>query len=127
LYNIKEAAKLAGLSASTIRYYDKQGLLPFLGRTEAGYRVFSEQDMGLLKMIEYMKATGMSIQEIRQFTDCLKQGDASLQTRYEMFLQRKAVVQEQIRHMQETLAVIEYKCWYYRTAVEAGTEAIHKN
>ena len=67
----------------------------------------------------------MPIKEIRQFSDWLEQGDASLQQRYEMFLERKRVVEAQISELQETLKTINYKCWYYETAIAAGTEKIH--
>lgn len=52
--------------------------------------------------------------------------DASLQERYNMFLERKRIVDEQIKELEATQKIIEHKCWYYRTALEAGTEDIHK-
>lgn len=126
MYTIKEAAKKMNLPASTIRYYDKQGLLPFVERLESGYRSFSEADMGMLNMIECLKRTGMPIKEIKQFCQWVQQGDASLQQRYDMFQERRKVVQEQMEQLKKTMEVIEYKCWYYETALAAGTEAIHK-
>lgn len=126
MYTIKEVAELMNLPASTIRYYDKQGLLPFVERSDSGYRLFSEQDLGLLNMIECLKSTGMPIKEIRQFTLWLQQGDASLQQRYEMFLERRKAVQEQLEQLKKTMEIIDYKCWYYETALAAGTEAIHR-
>ena len=125
MYTIKEAAAKTNLPASTIRYYDKQGLLPFVQWSESGYRIFSENDIGLLNMIECLKKTEMPIKEIKQFTLWLQQGDASLEERYQMFLDRKKAVQQQIAQLQQTLEVIDYKCWYYETAIQAGTEAIH--
>lgn len=125
MYTIKEAAKIANLPASTIRYYEKQGLLPFVERSDTGYRLFSQKDLELLRMIECLKTTGMPIREIRQFTQWLKMGDASLQERLQMFLDRRKAVQEQIAGLEEVLRVIDYKCWYYQTAVDAGTEAVH--
>ena len=127
MYSIKEISEILGLPASTIRYYDKQGLLPFVERSEGGYRRFSEEDLSLLKMIECLKKTGMPIREILQFTRWLQQGDASLRERYEMFLERRKAVEKQIEQLQETLKVIDYKCWYYETALKAGTEAVHSN
>jgi len=125
MYTIKEAAAKMNLPASTIRYYDKQGLLPFVQRSESGYRMFSEKDIGLLNMIECLKLTGMPIKEIKQFTLWLQQGDDSLQERYQMFLERRKAVEQQIAQLQQTLKVIDYKCRYYETAIQAGTEAIH--
>jgi len=125
MYTIKEAAIKMNLPVSTIRYYDKQGLLPFVQRSESGYRMFSEKDIGLLNMIECLKLTGMPIKEMKQFTLWLQQGDDSLQERYQMFLERRKAVVQQIAQLQQTLKVIDYKCWYYETAIQAGTEAIH--
>lgn len=68
----------------------------------------------------------MSIKDIKQFCSWIQMGDASLDQRLAMFHERRKVVQDQIAKMEQTLATIEYKCWYYETAVAAGTEAIHK-
>lgn len=125
MYTIKEAAEMMDLPASTLRYYDRQGLLPFVARSDSGYRLFSEADMKLLRIIECLKRTGMPIKEIRQFTRWLQQGDASLQQRYDLFLERRWVVQEQMAQLKQTLQIIDYKCWYYETALAAGTEAVH--
>ena len=126
MYTMKDISELTKLPASTIRYYDKQGLLPFVERSDSGYRLFSEQDLGLLNMIECLKSTGMPIKEIRQFTLRLQQGDASLQQRYEMFLERRKAVQEQLEQLKKAMEIIDYKCRYYETALAAGTEAIHR-
>ena len=124
-YSIKAAANMIGVAPSTLRYYDKEGLLPSIERSESGYRVFSEDDLGMLKVIECLKKTGMPIKDIKQFTEWVKQGDDSLQERYDMFIKRKEAVQAQIDELQKTLEFVEYKIWYYQTALEAGTEAIH--
>ena len=122
---IKEAANLLAIPASTIRYYDKEGLLPFMERKQSGYRIFTEKDIATLRVINCLKKTGMPIKEIRQFSKWLEQGDDSLQERYEMFLERKRIVEQQIKELEDVLKVINYKCWYYETAIEAGTEKIH--
>ena len=111
MYTIKEAAEKMNLPASTIRYYDKQGLLPFVQRSESGYRMFSEKDIGLLNMIECLKQTGMPIKEIKQFCQWVQQGDASLQQRFDMFQERRKAVQDQMMQLEKTMEVIEYKCW----------------
>lgn len=124
-FTIKDAAKFMGVPASTIRYYDKEGLLPFVERKESGYRIFTEKDIAALRIIDCLKKTGMSIREIRQFSEWIEQGDASLQQRYEMFLERKRIVENQMAELQKILDTVNYKCWYYETAVAAGTEKIH--
>lgn len=67
----------------------------------------------------------MSIKDIQQFSKWVLMGDDSLQERYEMFLERKKAVEAQMADLQKTLDFINHKCWYYETALEAGTEKIH--
>lgn len=124
-YTIKDAADIMNVPTSTIRYYDKEGLLPFVKRLDYGYRIFTEKDIATLRIIDCLKKTGMPIKEIRQFSEWLEEGDASLQKRYDMFLERKKVVEEQMSKLQEILNIINQKCWYYETAIAAGTEKIH--
>jgi DNA-binding transcriptional MerR regulator len=126
-YTIGEVAKLLNLSVFTLRYYDKEGLMPFVERTASGKRIFRESDLSILHIIECLKLTGMPIKDIKCFIDWCSEGDASLQQRYDMFLERKAAVEAQMQELKKTMDVIEYKCWYYKTALDAGTEAVHYN
>ena len=121
-YTIGEMAKKLGLSASTLRYYDQEGLLPFVERSGGGARMFSDRDFGWLKVIECLKRSGLSIREIRSFTEMAKRGDASIGERLELFAARREAVQRQIEEMRETLAVLDFKCWYYEQAQRDGTE-----
>lgn len=126
-YTIKDAARIMGVPTSTIRYYDKEGLLPFVERLASGYRIFTEKDIATLRIIDCLKKTGMSIKEIRQFSSWLEQGDSSLQQRYDMFLERRRVVKQQMAELQKILDTVNYKCWYYETAIAAGTEKIYQS
>jgi DNA-binding transcriptional MerR regulator len=126
-YSIGEVAEKLNLSKSTIRYYDKEGLLPFIQRNESGIRMFAESDISMLQVIECLKNTGMSIKDIKKFSEWCKKGDLTLKERYELFLEREHSVKEQIEELQKSLNLIEHKCWYYKTSLEAGTENIHKN
>ncbi|WP_282141888.1 MerR family transcriptional regulator [Cytobacillus oceanisediminis] len=125
-YTISEVAKELNLTVYTLRYYDKEGLMPFVERTHSGNRLFKESDLSALKVIECLKATGMPIKEIKNFIDWCSEGDATLQQRYDMFLERRANVEAQMEELRKTMEVIEHKCLYYKTALEAGTEDIHK-
>lgn len=126
-YSISEVANELNLSVYTLRYYDKEGLIPFVERTASGTRLFKESDMEALRIIECLKSTGMPIKEIKNFIDWCSDGDSTLRKRYDMFLERKATVEAQMEELRKTMEVIEHKCLYYKTALEAGTEDIHKN
>ena len=96
-YSISEAAKKAGITASTIRYYEKEGLLPSIKRDKNGIRSITDDDLQHLKIVECLKATGIPIKDIRKFIDLCAEGDNSLQERYELFLDRKKAIQKQIK------------------------------
>ena len=126
MYTIREVSEMFHIPATTLRYYDKEGLLPYVGRKESGYREFSESDVQMLRVIECLKKSGMSIKEIKQFADWVQMGDDSLKERLEMFQNRKRAVDQQMEDLKKTMELIEYKCWYYETALAAGTEDVHK-
>ncbi|WP_416296504.1 MerR family transcriptional regulator [Paenibacillus illinoisensis] len=125
-YSISEVAKELNLTVYTLRYYDKEGLMPFVERTPSGVRKFKESDIDFLKIIQCLKLTGMPIKDIKDFIEWCSEGDSTLQERYDMFIERKASVQAQMEELRKTMEVIEHKCDYYKTAIAAGTEAIHK-
>ena len=125
-YAIGEVAKMLNLTIYTLRYYDKEGLLPHVERTPSGIRAFNESDVESLKIIECLKTSGMPLKDIKYFIDWCSQGDCTLQQRYDMFLERKAAVEAQMEELKKTMEDIDYKCWYYKTALEAGTENVHK-
>lgn len=120
-YSIGEAAQRMHLSAPTLRYYDKEGLLPFVDRSAGGARMFKESDFEWLRLIECLKSTGMPIRDIKQFIDWYMEGDTTLPQRRDMFYERRRAVEAQIEALQATLDMIDYKCWYYDTAVAAGS------
>lgn len=126
-FSISEVAKELNLTVYTLRYYDKEGLMPFIERTPSGIRIFKETDISALKIVECLKASGMPIKEIKNFIDWCSEGDSTLQQRYDMFMERKATVEAQMEELKKTMEIIEHKCFYYKTALEAGTEDIHKN
>lgn len=127
-YSIGQVAKRLGLTAHTLRYYEKEGLLPFVGKTSSGLRVFSENDIGWLMMIECLKGTGMSLKAIKQYIDWFIEGDSTLSQRLEMFKQQKVIVEEQLARMQKHLEKIDYKIAFYTEAVAKGSlEACNQN
>lgn len=121
LYTISEAAERMQLNPPTLRYYDKEGLLPFVERSSSGIRMFKESDFDWLRLIECLKATGMPIKDIKKFIDWYMEGDSTLEQRREMFHERKNAVEQQLNAMQEMLDIVTYKCWFYDKAVEEGS------
>ncbi len=98
-YSIKQAAQMAQLMPHTLRYYEKEGLLPFVGRTKNGNRQFSDDDMEWLELICCLKSTGMPIREIREFVLLSMEGDHTLAARCDMLKAHKRSVERQMEEM----------------------------
>ena len=125
IYTVGEVAKKLNVATSTLRYYDKEGLLPFVERSSGGMRVFKDEDMSWLKIIECLKKTGMPIKDIKHFIDYCMEGDSKIDERLSIIQSQRDAVIKQMKEMQEMLDMLSFKCWYYETAKEAGTCAIH--
>lgn len=126
-YTVGEMAKMLNVAPSALRFYDKQGLLPFVQRSDGGMRIFTEKDYEWLLIVDCLKKTGMQIKDIRAFIQMTIQGDETIEERLQLFYNQREVVKQQMVELQETLNVIEYKCWYYETAKKLGTTEIPEN
>ena len=125
-YTIKDMSELTGLPASTLRYYDKQGLLPNLRRDGNNIRIFSDDDYASLRLIDCLKRSGLSIKDIKSFIDMAGK-DSALTGRLEIFRKRREILKQELEDLKCILGVIEYKCWYYEKACEAGSDSAVKN
>lgn len=125
LYTIGEMATKLSVAPSTLRYYDKEGLLPFVDRSGGGIRMFKESDFGWLMIINCLKQSGMPIKEIKSFIDLCLKGDSSIDQRLEMIDAQRDSVLAQMEQLKHSLHILDYKHWYYETAKLAGTCKIH--
>ena len=121
-YTISEAAQKTGLPPSTIRYYDKEGLLPNIKRKN-GIRVFEDLDLRLMGLLTCLKNTGMPIKRIRDYVELTSKGDDTLRERYEIIKAQRQFVLDQIEQLQYYLEELDFKDWYYNKALAAGSES----
>ena len=124
-YTIGEMARKLDVAPSTLRYYDKEGLLPFVERSNGGIRMFKDEDMEWLRLLGCLKKAGMPLREIKAFMDWSRQGDATIGRRLDLLEKQRQSVLEQQKQLEDTLLMLDYKRWYYQTAQEAGTCAVH--
>jgi Predicted transcriptional regulators len=120
-YSIGEVSEMLNISISTLRYYDKEGLLPLVNRTSGNIRVFDDTDIECLKMIDCLKTTGLQLKEIKLFFEWCEEGDSTIEKRYQLFIEQKEKTERQIALLQKALDRVNYKCEYYRIAKEKGT------
>ncbi|MEJ6348485.1 MerR family transcriptional regulator [Holzapfeliella sp. He02] len=121
MYTIGQVSQQFNISVSTLRYYDKEGLLPQLKRV-SGIRYFSEKDLEALRVIECLKRSGLEIKTICQFMKWCELGNETLPKRKELFEKQKRVVEEEMKQLQKVYEMISYKCWYYGESVKLGSE-----
>lgn len=121
MYKISEVSKMFNIPVSTLRYYDKEGLFPSLKR-ESGIRLFSNQDLEALRVIECLKRSGLEIKDIKLFMDWCKEGSSTYKNRYELIQNQKEKVIKEIEHLNKTLDMLKYKSWYYSKLLESGNE-----
>lgn len=126
-YTVGEMAKLLGVAPSTLRYYDKEGLLPFVERSSGGIRVFKDSDYEWLRVIECLKKTGMKLTDIKNFIYMALNGDDTIDDRLALIIKQQTAVRKQMEELQETLDTLNFKRWYYETAKKAGTTAVPRN
>ena len=126
-YTIGKMAVKTGVAPSTLRYYDREGLLPFVERNSSGIRIFKDSDMDWLAIIECLKKTDMPIKEIKKFIDWCMEGDSTIDKRLALIDRQRELVLDRMAQMNKTLKMLNYKHWYYETAKKAGTCKIHEN
>lgn len=121
MYSIGQVSKMFDIPVSTLRYYDKEGLFPNLQRSGT-MRRFGEDELELLRVIECLKQTGLEIKEIKEFVAMIEEGPSTYAARKELFEARKAQTEADIARLRKALAMVEFKCWYYETALADGNE-----
>lgn len=127
MYKISEVATMFNLNISTIRYYDKEGLLINLKKDKTNIRLFTDNDIETLRVIECLKKSGMSIKEIKEFMSWCQEGEKTLKTRQEFFKKKRKELEEEFKTLEKAMAMIKYKCWYYDEALKDGNEKRVRN
>ena len=111
--HIGALASRTGRSVHTIRWYEAQGLIPGVARDDAGRRLYTEQHIGWLLLMERLRATGMSIAEMRRYTALVRQGKSTLAQRSELLRAHRQRVVDAMAQWTESLALLDAKIDFY--------------
>jgi DNA-binding transcriptional MerR regulator len=112
-YSIQIVAEKTGLAISTLRFYDKAGLLPFVARDSSGYRAFTDGDLALLHTIVCLKNTGMKIADIRRYIELVMAGPTTVKNRQALLATHREQVVAKQQEIARSLAEIDYKLQMY--------------
>jgi DNA-binding transcriptional MerR regulator len=113
-YTIKQTAEKTGLSEHTLRYYDREGLLPLLKRTKSGIRAFSENDINWIGLICCLKNSGMSIEKIKEFMSLCLKGAQTQEARKQLLLNHREYIIQQMEQLKNSLSIVDYKIAHYK-------------
>jgi len=116
-YTISEFSQITGISIYTLRYYEKEKLIK-PARKKNEQRCYTDQDIIWIEFVKRLKDTGMSIKDIRKYSELRAQGEETMAARLEMLIQHRAALENQIAAMQINLARLNEKIDYYKTAVK---------
>jgi MerR family transcriptional regulator, aldehyde-responsive regulator len=112
-FYIKEAAEKVGLPASTLRYYEQEGLLPLIKRDENGNRIFDETDLSWIELIVCFRKTDLALSELRAIVELTKEGESTARKRKQIFEKHKEKMMEKQRDLDIAFKKIETKIEYY--------------
>ena len=120
--SISEAAEATGLSAHTLRYYERAGLMASsVDRDESSsHRRYTEQDIGWVTMLTRLRGTGMPISAVRQYAELVRAGDGNEQERLELLVEHRERVLRQLEETREHLAAIDKKIDLYTERVQCS-------
>lgn len=129
LYSVAETAKIIGLSAHTLRYYERAGLmLPVERVGDGAHRRYSKKDLRLLQFLKRLRATGMPISEMQTYMALVQEGDSTHEARRELLELHACRVRARIEELKQSLTSVEWKIDNYRRLIreepeDAGQEA----
>ncbi|MBM7635366.1 stress response transcriptional regulator NmlR [Streptococcus saliviloxodontae] len=112
--NIKTASQELGISADTIRYYERIGLVPPITRTSSGIRDFQETDLNALEFVKCFRAAGVSVESLIDYMTLFPKGEATREARLTILLEEREKMVERLEELQSALKRLDKKINYYK-------------
>jgi DNA-binding transcriptional MerR regulator len=114
---IGEVSERYEISADTLRYYERVGLIPTVNRNNTGIRDYNEIDLKRVEFIKCMRSAGLPIEVLIEYVSLVQQGDQTIQARKEILKEQRRQLITRMKEMQETLNLLDYKIGVYEKAV----------
>ena len=114
---IAEVSEQSGLSADTLRYYERVGLIPPVHRNEGGIRDYDEFDLRRVDFIKCMRGAGLPVEVLIEYMELVQQGDKTIETRKEILIEQRDLLAARMEEMQKTLDRLNYKIDVYEKAL----------
>ena len=121
---IAEVSKKYQISADTLRYYEKEGLIPYISRSEGGVRNYTEEDCARIGFVKCMRSAGLSIEVLKQYFELFAKGKRTLKTRRDLLATEREKLKDRMTELQETLKRLDYKISVYDKALKSKTKEL---
>ncbi|MEU3216048.1 MULTISPECIES: MerR family transcriptional regulator [unclassified Streptomyces] len=118
-YTIGEVAAFTGLTAHTLRWYERIGLMTHVDRSHTGQRRFTNRDLDWLAFVGKLRLTGMPVADMVRYAELLREGEHTFEERQELLEATRRDVKARIAELQDTLAVLDHKIDFYAGARRA--------
>ncbi|WP_371773338.1 MerR family transcriptional regulator [Streptomyces sp. NBC_01438] len=118
-YTISEVVAFTGLTAHTLRWYERIGLMPHVDRSHTGQRRFTNRDLDWLTFVGKLRLTGMPVAHMVRYAELLREGDDTFEERQELLEATRRDVRTRIAELHDTLAVLDHKIDFYAGARRA--------
>ncbi len=112
---IAEVSEKYGLSADTLRYYERVGLLPTVTRSESGIREFSEIDIRRVEFIKCMRSAGLPVEVLTEYMALVQEGDSTVVARKAILVEQRELLRARMAEMQQTLDLLDHKINVYES------------
>jgi len=123
---IAEVGKKYGLTADTLRYYERVGLLPEVHRNKSGIRDFTEEDCKWVEFIKCMRNAGLPIEVLIEYVTLFQEGDGTIEARKELLTEQRRQLLEKMDDMQKTLDRLNHKIEGYEKTVISCEKGLTK-
>lgn len=110
---IAEVCKRCGVTADTLRYYERVGLIPPVGRTRGGIRDYTETDVNWITFIRCMRSAGIQVGALVRYVALFRKGDASLTARKAILVQQRALLAKRLENLRDVLGRLDAKIANY--------------
>lgn len=117
---IKEVAEKYDISADTLRYYERVGMIPKVTRRPNGIRDYQESDLGWVELAICMRSAGLPIEVMIEYVKLYKEGDNTISARLELLQEQMNALKEQKAQIESTVERLAYKISKYEEAMETG-------
>jgi len=114
---IAEVSEQYGISADTLRYYERIGLIRPVNRNGNGIRDYGEIDLRRVEFIKCMRSAGLPIETLIEYVGLVQQGDDTIEARKEILKEQRVLLQGRMKEMQITLDLLDHKIEVYENAV----------